>query len=78
MVSGFFQRGPSLSLNLAKQSQVWIDMIQCCMMGWTYLKSSLFVLFASNLELLVIEIPEGIFSQLYFYKGKKVKAHAIS
>jgi hypothetical protein len=34
--------------------------------------------FSLNLEWLVTKIPEEIFSQLYFYKGKKVKAHVIS
>jgi hypothetical protein len=54
-------------------------MIQCCtMIGWTYLVSSSFILFALNLEWLVTKILEGIFLQLYFYthKDKKVKAHA--
>jgi hypothetical protein len=29
--------------------------------GWTYLVSSSFILFASNLEWLVTKIPEGVF-----------------
>jgi hypothetical protein len=37
------------------------------MIGWPYLALSSFILSASNLKWLVIEIPEGIFSQLYFY-----------
>ena len=50
------------------QNQVWMDVIKCCMIiGWTYLASSSFILFALNLEWLVTKIPEGIFSQLYFY-----------
>ena len=45
-----------------------MDVIQCCMMiGWTYLESSSFILFASNLKRLVTEISEGICSELYFY-----------
>ena len=36
------------------------------MIGWTYLESSSFVLFASNLEWLVIIIPEGIFFIIMF------------
>jgi hypothetical protein len=45
-----------------------VNVIQCCMMiGWTYLTLSSFILFASNLEWLVMKIPEGIFSQLYFH-----------
>ena len=44
-----------------------MDVIQCCMMiGWTYLESSSFNLFASNLEQLVIIIPEGIFFTIMF------------
>ena len=57
-----------LGLNFARQSQVWMDVIHRCMMiGWTYLESSSFILFASNLEWLVTKIPEEIFSQLCFY-----------
>ena len=45
-----------------------MDVIQCCMMiGWTYLESSSFILFASNRKWSVTEIPEGICSELYFY-----------
>ena len=45
-----------------------MDVIKCCMIiGWTYRASSFFILFASNLKWLVAKIPEGIFSQLYFY-----------
>ena len=58
---------------ILKQNQVWmielscVNVIQCCIMiGWTYLVSSSLVLFASNLEWLVTQIHEGIFSQLYF------------
>ena len=36
------------------------------MIGWTYLESSSFVLFASNLEWLVTIIPEGIFFTIMF------------
>ena len=57
---------------ILQQNQVWmielscVNVIQCCMIiGWTYLTSSSFILFASNLEWLVTKIPEGIFSQLY-------------
>ena len=81
----FFREAHPLGLNFARQSQVWMDVIQCCMMiGWTYLESSSFILFASNLKWLVTKIPEGIFSQLYFYAHftralrKKVKALVIS
>ena len=46
------------------QNQVWMDVIKCCMIiGWTYLASSSFILFASNLKWLVTKILEGIFSQ---------------
>jgi hypothetical protein len=54
------------------------------MIGWTYLASSSFILFASNLEWLVTKIPEEIFSQLYFYAHftralqQKVEAHVIT
>ena len=45
-----------------------MDVLKCCMInGWTYLGSSSFILFASNLEWLVTKIPEGIFLQIYFY-----------
>ena len=81
----FFREAHPLGLNFARQSQVWMDVIQCCMMiSWTYLESSSFILFASNLKWLVTEIPEGICSELYFYAHftralrKKVKAHVIS
>jgi hypothetical protein len=37
------------------------------MIGWTYLESPSFILVALNLEWLVIKIPEGIVSELYFY-----------
>jgi hypothetical protein len=37
------------------------------MIGWTYLDSSPFILFASNIEWLVTKIPKEIFLQLYFY-----------
>ena len=67
------------------QNQVWMDVIKCCMIiGWTSLASSSFTLFASNLDWLVTKIPEGIFSQLYFYahftnaSQQKVKAYVIS
>ena len=57
-------------------------MIQHCMIiGWTYLESSSFILFTSNLKWLVIKMPEGIFSQLCFYayftrvSQQKVKTH---
>ena len=80
-----FQRSSSPTLEFCKQNQVWMDVIQCCMMiGWTYLESSSFVLFASNQEWLVTIIPEGIFSQLCFYahftrvSQQKVKTHIIS
>ena len=50
----FFREAHPPGLKFANQSQVWMDVIQCCMMiGWTYLESSSFVLFASNLEWLV-------------------------
>ena len=78
----FFKEAHPLGLNLARQSQVWTDVIQCCMMiGWTYLESSSFILFASNLEWLVTKIPKEIFSQLYFQAyftrvlQQKVKTH---
>ena len=59
-----FQRNPSPCLNLARQNQVWMDVIQCCMMiSWTYLVLSSFVLFASNLKWLVTKIPEGIITK---------------
>jgi hypothetical protein len=54
------------------------------MIGWTYLASSSFVLFASNLGWLVTKIFEGIFSQLYLYtqftraSQQKVPTHDIS
>ena len=80
----FFKAHPPC-LNFARQSQVWMDVIQCCMMiGWTYLESSSFILFASILEWLVTKIPKGIFSQLCFCAHftralqKKMKAHVIS
>ena len=64
----FFREAHPAGLNFARQSQVWMDVIQCCMMtAWTYLELSLFILFASNLEWLVTKIPKRIFSQLYFY-----------
>ena len=62
-----FQRSPSPGLNFARQSQVWMDVIKCCMIiGWTYLESSSFILFASNLEWLVTKRPEGIFFTIMF------------
>ena len=71
-------------MNFARQNQVWMDVIQCCMViGWTYLESSFFILFATNPEWLVTKIPDGIFSQLYFYayftrvSQQKVKTHII-
>ena len=55
-------------LEFCRKNQVWMDVIQCCMMiGWAYLALSSLILFASNLEWLVTKIPERIFSQLYFY-----------
>ena len=55
-------------LEFCRKNQVWMDVIQCCMMiGWTYLESSSFIFFASNLEWLVIKISEEIFSQIYLY-----------
>ena len=61
-----------------------MDMIQRCMIiSWTYLESSSFILFASNLKWLVTKMPEGIFSQLCFYayftrvSQQKVKTHII-
>ena len=64
----FFREAHPPGLIFARQSQVWMDVIQCCMMvGWTYLALSSFILFASNLEWLVTKIPKGIFSQLCFY-----------
>ena len=55
-------------LEFCRKNQVWMDVIKCCMIiGWTYRASSFFILFASNLKWLVAKIPEGIFSQLYFY-----------
>ena len=55
-------------LEFCRKNQVWMNVIQYCMMiGWTYLASSFFILFTSNLEWLVAKIPEGIFSQSYFY-----------
>ena len=81
----FFREAQPPGLNFARQSQVQMDVIQCYMMiGWTYLESSSFILFASNLKSLVTKIPEGICSELYFYAHftralrKKVKAHVIS
>ena len=81
----FFREVHPPHLNFARQNQVWMDVIQCCMMiGWTYLALSSFILFASNLEWLVTKIPEGIFSQLYFYahftkaSQQKVRAHVKS
>ena len=54
-------------LEFCRKNQVWMDVIQCCMMiGWTYLESSSFILFASNLEWLVTIIPEGIFFIIMF------------
>ena len=42
-----FQRNPSPRLEFCKESQVWMDVIQCCMMiGWTYLESSSHSFFA--------------------------------
>jgi hypothetical protein len=42
-------------------------MIQCCIMiGWTYLESSSFILFALSLEWLVTKIPKGIFCSYIF------------
>ena len=73
----FFREAHPPGLNFARQSQVWMDVIQCCMMiGWTYLESSSFILFASNLVWLVTKIPEEIFSQLFlcsFHKGITVE-----
>ena len=64
----FFREAHPPGLNFARQSQVWMDVIQCCMMiGWAYLESSSFILFASNLKWLVTEIPEGLCLELYFY-----------
>jgi hypothetical protein len=61
-----FREAQSPYLNFARQNQVWMDVIQCCLMiGWTYLALSSFVLFASNMQWLVTKVPEGIFSQLY-------------
>ena len=81
----FFKEAHSPGLNFVRQSQVWMDVIQCCMMiGWTYHESSSFILFASNQESLVTKIPKGIFSQLCFYAHftralqQKLKAHVIS
>ena len=55
-------------LEFCRKNQVWMDVIQCCMMiSWTYLALSSLILFASNLEWLVTKIPKGIFSQIYFY-----------
>jgi hypothetical protein len=72
-------------LNFVRQNQVWMDVIQCCLMiGWTYLALSSFILFASNLQWLVTKVVEGIFSQLYccahFTRAlqQKVEAHVIS
>ena len=80
----FFREVHPPHLNFARQNQVWMDVIQCCMMiGWTYLESSSFILFASNLEWLVTIIPKEIFSQLCFYayfirvSQQKVKTHII-
>ena len=54
-------------LEFLQKNQVWKDVIKYCMIiGWTYLASSSFILFASNKEWLVTKIPEGIFSQLYY------------
>ena len=80
-----FQRSPSTRLEFCKvkSSLDGCDSVlhdDC----WTYLESSSFILFASNLEWLVTKIPKGIFSQLYFYAHftralqQKVKAHIIS
>ena len=90
MARHIFQGSLSPSLNFATK-KVWmielscVNVIQYCMMiGWTYLESSSFILFASNLKQLVIEIPEGICSKLYFYahftraSQQKVKTHIIS
>ena len=72
-------------LEFCRKNQVWMDVIKCCMInGWTYLTSSSFILFASNVEWLVTKIPEGIFSQLCFYahftrvSRQKVTTHIIS
>ena len=81
----FFREVHPPHLNFARQNQVWMDVIKCCRINcWTYLGSSSFILFASNLEWLVTIIPEGIFSQLCFYahftrvSQQKVKTHIIS
>jgi hypothetical protein len=64
----FFREVHPPHLNFAWQNQIWMDVIQCCMIiGWTYLASSSFILFTSNLEWLVTKIPKEIFLQLYFY-----------
>ena len=75
----FFKEAHPLILNFAWQSQVWMDV----MIAWTYLESSSFILFASNLKWLVTKMPEGICAQLCFYayftrvSQQKVKTHII-
>ena len=42
----FFREVHPPHLNFVGQNQVWMDVIQCCMMiGWTYLALSSFILF---------------------------------
>jgi hypothetical protein len=63
MAQDFFREAHPPSLNFAKQSQVWMDVIQYCMIiDWTYLGSSSFILSALNLKWLVTKIPEEIFT----------------
>ena len=59
---------------ILQKNQVWMDVIKCCMINaWTYLGSSSFILFASNLEWLVTKnTRRNIFTIIFlfsFHKG---------
>ena len=58
-----------------------MDVIECCMVfGWTYLESSSFIPFASNLEWLVTKnTRRNIFTNIFlclFHKGITVKGES--